>query len=155
MTEEKIMVKCHEIMTENPVCCLADDKVEGIAQWMRTEDIGAVLVVDSYQTKKLIGIVTDRDIALRVIGARRDPTDTRVSDVMTRDVITCQPDNDLEAATRAMADHQIRRIPIVNRERQLLGIISQADLATRLTDLQKAADVLQEVSQPNKLPVRQ
>lgn len=149
------MVKCQEIMTENPVCCLANDMVEGIAQWMRTEDIGAVLVVDSYQSRKLIGIVTDRDLALRVIGARRNPNDTRIGDVMTLNLITCQPTDDLEVALEAMAHHQIRRIPTVDRHGQLLGIISQADLATRLHDPQKAANVLQEISQPNPLSVHQ
>ncbi len=147
------MVKCHEIMTKNPVCCLATDLVEGIAQWMRTEDIGAVLVVDSYQTRKLTGIVTDRDLALRVIGARRHPDETRVADVMTPGPITCQPNDEMELAMDIMAQHKIRRLPVVDTAGQLVGIISQADLATRLRDPHKATDVIEEISQPDSIAV--
>jgi CBS domain-containing protein len=147
------MVKCHEIMTENPVCCLANDPVEGIAQWMRTENIGSVPVVENYQTRKLIGIVTDRDLALRVIGARRDPRETQVGDVMTPNPVTCRTTDELDVAMDAMAQHQVRRLPTVDGNGQLVGIISQADLATRLRDPHKAADVIQDISQPNSVIV--
>jgi CBS domain-containing protein len=147
------MVKCSEVMTENPVCCLTDDSVERIAQWMQTEDIGAIPVVDNYQARRLIGIVTDRDLALRVMGLRRDAKNTLVGDVMTSRPVACAPSDDLEAVMDVMSQHQIRRIPVVEANGQLVGIISQADLATRLRDPHKAADVLQEVSQPNPLVV--
>jgi CBS domain-containing protein len=148
------MVKCREVMTENPVCCLTDDSVERIAQWMQTEDIGAIPVVDNYQSRRLIGIVTDRDLALRVMGLRRDAKDTMVGDVMTSRPVACTPSDDLETVMDVMSHHQIRRIPVVDTDGQLVGIISQADLATRLRDPHKAADVLQEVSQPNPVAVQ-
>jgi CBS domain-containing protein len=148
------MNKCHEIMTQNPVCCLADDAVERIAQWMQTEDIGAVLVVSDYQTRKVTGIVTDRDLAMRVIAARRSLHATRVGDVMSPDPVTCQAGDDVTDAMQKMAQQQVRRIPIVSSRRELVGIISQADIATRLHDPQKTAGVVQQISQPNELPVR-
>lgn len=147
------MVKCREVMTENPVCCLTDDSVEQIAQWMQTEDIGSVPVVDNYQARRVIGIVSDRDLALRVLGAKREAKDTLVGDVMTPNPVTCDPSDDLEAVMDVMSQHQVRRIPVVSDNGQLVGIISQADLATRLRDPHKAADVLQEISQPNALTV--
>ncbi len=79
------MKNCQEIMTKNPQCCLPGDKVYTIAQRMQSENIGALPVVENHETKKLIGIVTDRDLAVRVVGASRDATNTLVSDVMTPD----------------------------------------------------------------------
>lgn len=147
------MVKCRDVMTENPVCCLTDDSVERIAQWMETEDIGSVPVVDNYQARKLIGIVTDRDLALRVIGAKRDPAATLVGEVMTPNPVTAHPSDDLEAAMEKMAQERIRRLPVVDESGQLVGIVAQADLVTRLRDPHKATDVIQEVSQPDTLAV--
>lgn len=152
--KEKLMNKCHEVMTENPVCCLASDSVGTAARWMQTKEIGAVPVVDNYQTKQLIGIVTDRDLTLRVIGAGRDIRNTRIGDVMTPKPVTCHPSDDLDTALELMARHQVRRIPVVDHDRQVVGIIAQADLATRLHDRRKVADLLQEVSQPDSLTVR-
>jgi CBS domain-containing protein len=148
------MYPCHDLMTLNPICCLADDPVERIAQWMDTEDIGAVPVLSDYQTRRLIGIVTDRDLALRVVGAGRDVHTTRVGDVMSPDPITCQADDDITLAMQKMADHQIRRLPIVNSGGELAGIIAQADIAIRLHDPQKTAAVVHEISQPDEEPVQ-
>ncbi len=146
------MVKVHEIMTENPVCCLADDSVERIAQWMQTEDIGSIPVVDNYQSRRLIGIVSDRDLALRVLGEKREAKDTVVGDVMTTSLVTVSPSDDIETAMDVMSRNQVRRVPVVEHNGQLMGIISQADLATRLSEPKKTADVLQDVSQPSSVP---
>jgi CBS domain-containing protein len=151
--EENLMDKCSEIMTENPVCCLASDKVEAVAQWMRTENIGSIPVVENYQSRKLIGIVTDRDLALRVVGGGRNINSTTVGDVMTPDPVTCRPSDRIDRAMETMVQRQVRRIPTVSSDGQLVGIISQADLATRLHDPRKTADVLHEISQPNPLKV--
>lgn len=147
------MVKCREVMTENPVCCLADDSIERVAQWMESEDIGAIPVVDNYQSRKLIGIVTDRDLALRVIGAKREAQGTLVGDVMTPRPVTCNPGDDLNSAMDSMSRHRVRRIPVVDDDEQLVGILAQADLATRLRDPHKATDVIQEISQPDAVTV--
>ena len=148
------MLKCSEIMTTNPVCCLPGDTIESVAQWMRNEDVGSLPVVESHQTQKLIGMVTDRDIVMRVIAEKRDPGNIRVVEVMTPNPVTCDASDSLDKAADAMSQNQIRRIPIVNQDKQIVGIIAQADLATRLQDNRKAADVVQDVSQPNTVNMR-
>ncbi len=142
------MTKCSDIMTEELVCCTPDDTVSEVAQLMKKEDIGPVLIVDNDKSKTLVGIVTDRDLALKVVGERRDPQNTRVEEVMTRKLVTCHADDDVETAMNAMAQYQLRRIPVVGDNMRLVGIISQADVATRVDEPEKTAEVVKEISQP-------
>jgi CBS domain-containing protein len=135
-------------MTKNPRCCLPNDTVEDAAQLMKAEDVGPVLVVDDYNTKKLAGIVTDRDLAMKVVAEGRDPKTTRVEQVMTRNPVTCHPDDDIREAMNTMAEHQVRRIPIVDHDTRIVGIIAQADVATRLDAPVRTAEVVEEISQP-------
>jgi CBS domain-containing protein len=146
------MKNCQEIMTENPECCLADDKVYTVAQRMQSENIGALPVVENHQTKKLIGIVTDRDLAVRVVAASRDATNTLASDVMTPDPVACHPDDDLDTTLEVMSNHQIRRIPVVDMAGQVVGIIAQADVATRLNNQVKTGHMIGQISQPDLVP---
>jgi len=141
-------------MTENPVCCLGSDTISSVTQQMQIHDIGALPVVGDHVSKKLIGIVTDRDIALRVVGADRETKGTWVADVMTPNPVACHAADNINMAIEAMTLHRVRRIPTVDASGQLIGIISQADVATRLHDMDKTADVVTEISQPNsiKLP---
>ena len=142
------MKKCNEVMTKNPVCCRPDDMVEKVAQLMQSENIGSIPVIENEQTQKLVGIVTDRDLALKVVGEARDSRQTKVEAVLTPDPWTCHEDNSLEDATEIMARHQIRRLPVVNDEGQIVGIIAQADIATRTEDPVQTADVVEQISQP-------
>ena len=114
------MRTCREIMIANPPCCLAEDKAYTVAQRMQSEDIGALPVVENHETKKLIGIVTDRDLAVRVVGASRDATNTSVSDVMTPNPVTCHPADNIDTVLTLMASHQIRRIPVVDEQGQVV-----------------------------------
>ena len=141
------MKKCSDVMTDNPVYALPDDTVEKVAQLMKKEDIGPVPVVDDEQNKRLVGIVTDRDLALKVVAEGRDPQTTKVEEVMTRKLITSRPDDDVESAMKAMAQYQLRRIPVVDDHNRLVGIISQADVATRVDEPEKTAEVVKEISQ--------
>ena len=141
------MKKCSDVMTDNPVYALPDDTVEKVAQLMKKEDIGPVPVVDDGQNKRLVGIVTDRDLALKVVAEGRDPQTTKVEEVMTRKLITCRPDDDVESAMKAMAQYQLRRIPVVDDANRLVGIISQADVATRVDEPEKTAEVVKEISE--------
>lgn len=144
------MTKCQEIMTENPQCCLANDKVYAVAQRMQNEDIGALPVVGNHKTKKLIGIITDRDLAVRVVGASRDATNTQVGDVMTPDPVACHPTDDLDAALEVMANHRIRRVPVVDEHGQVVGIIAQADVAIRVDNHDKVGQMVGQISQPDR-----
>jgi len=143
------MKKCSDIMTEDVVFCLPNDPVSKVAQLMKKEDIGPVLIVDNERTKTLIGIVTDRDLALKVVGERRDPQNTIVEEVMTSKLVTCRADDDVEQAMKAMAQYQLRRIPVVDDKMRLVGIISQADVATRVDEPERTAEVVKEISQEN------
>jgi CBS domain-containing protein len=143
------MKKCQEIMTMNPECCVADDKVYKIAQQMQNEDVGALPVVENLENKKLIGIITDRDLAIRVVGAGRDSAETRVGEVMTPNPLFCHPTDDLDATLEIMASHQIRRIPCVDENWQVIGIIAQADIAIHLNNNDKISEMVSQISQPD------
>lgn len=142
------MKKCSDVMTKNPSCCLPTDTVAKAAQQMKKEKVGSIPVIENEKTKKLIGIVTDRDLALQVIADGRDAKATKVADVMTQDVVTCGVDDDVQDAVDAMADNQLRRIPVVDHDLMIVGIISQADVATRVDEPQETAKMVKEISQP-------
>ena len=140
------MKKCREVMTGNPVCCVPADTVARIAKLMKTENIGSVPICEDRHGKKLLGIVTDRDLALQVVAENRDASSTKVQDVMTREPLTCRADDDLQTALDAMEKHQVRRIPVIDDERRLIGMISQADVAVRSDQPEKTAEVVEEIS---------
>jgi CBS domain-containing protein len=120
------MKQCQDIMLDNPATCLPKDTVYAVARRMYKENIDALLVVESYQRKKLVGLITDRDIALRVIGRGLTGFNTRISDVMTHNLIVCHPFDDLDATLKNMLDHEIRRVPVVDEENVVIGMIVQA-----------------------------
>jgi CBS domain-containing protein len=141
------MKKCNEVMTKNPVCCLPNDSVAKVAELMKNENIGSIPVIENVQTQKLVGIVTDRDLALKIVSEGRDARSTNVEAVMTRKVVTCLVGDDLQKALDAMAEHQLRRIPIVDNDHKIVGIIAQADVATRVDQPEKTAEMVKEISQ--------
>ncbi|MCA1600465.1 MAG: CBS domain-containing protein [Acidobacteria bacterium] len=144
------MKKCNEVMTKDPVYCLPNDAVARAAQLMKKENIGPIPVIENERTKKLVGIVTDRDLALKVVADGRDPKVTKVEEVMTREVVTCRPEDDLQKALDAMSEHQLRRIPVVEDGNKLIGIIAQADVATRVNQPEKTADMVEGISQSSR-----
>jgi len=146
------METCGDVMTRDPICCLPRDTVEQVAQVMKRENIGSVPVVTSHDTNKLIGIVTDRDLALRVVANGRDLQQVRVEAVLTPEPWTCHADDPLDRAVELMSVHQVRRIPVVDDNGHIVGIIAQADIATQSDDSQQIADVVEQISQP--VPVR-
>jgi CBS domain-containing protein len=135
-------------MTQNPVWCLPTDTVSHGAQLMKHEDIGLLLVVNDRQNKRLLGVVTDRDLVLNLVAEAQQPDTTRIADVMTPKPVTCRADDDVERALSAMAQHQIRRVPIVNELEQPIGIIAQADIALRIDDPTATTAVLRRISKP-------
>lgn len=140
------MKKSSDVMTKDLVYVLPDESVANVAQLMKKEDIGPILIVDNEENKTLVGIVTDRDLALKVVGEGRDPKNTKVEDVMTAKVVTSRAGDSVENAMKAMAQYQLRRIPVVDDHNHLVGIISQADVATRLDEPKKTAEVVKEIS---------
>jgi len=140
------MKKCNEVMTKSPICCLPGDLVSQAANLMKSEHIGSIPVIENEETKKMIGIVTDRDLALRIIAEGLDAKSTKVETVMTRKVVTCHAEDDLQKALDAMAENQLRRIPIVDDDNKIVGIIAQADVATRVDHPKKTAEMVKEIS---------
>lgn len=143
------MKKCSDIMTKDVVTSTPEATIMEVAQLMKEEDIGPVLIVDNEQNNTLIGIVTDRDIVLKVIADGQDPRTTRVGDAMSKKLVTCRADDDVDVAMQAMAQFQLRRIPVVEDNMRLVGIISQADVATRANEPEKTAEVVKEISEEN------
>jgi CBS domain-containing protein len=118
------------------------------AEMMKSKNIGSILVIESMKTKRLIGIVTDRDLTLQVVANGHESKTTKIADVMTRKLITCTVDDDIQKAVKAMAEHQLHRIPVVDKDHKIAGIISLADVATRVGQRKKLAKVVKKISQP-------
>lgn len=140
-------MQCSEIMTKNPECCLPSDTVITAAQLMKSEDVGPIPIVADKNGKRLTGIVTDRDLAIKVIAESRDPNTTRLEDVMSDDVVSCKETDDVDDVLKLMEENQVRRIPVVGKNDQLLGIIAQADVATRLGEPGKTGRVVEQISE--------
>ena len=143
------MKKCNEVMTKDPVCCLPDDSAANAAGLMKSENVGSIPVIENEQSQKLVGIVTDRDLALKIVAEALDARSTKVETVMTHKLVTCHADDDLQKALDVMAEHQLRRIPVVDDNNRIVGIIAQADVATRVDKPEKTAELLKEISQVN------
>lgn len=140
-------MQCSEIMTRNPECCLPSDPVIKAAQLMKSEDVGPIPIVADKDGKKLTGIVTDRDLAIKVIAEARDPQTTRLQEVMSDNVVSCKENDDVDKVLRLMEENQVRRIPVVGQNDQLLGIIAQADVATRLGRPGATGKVVEQISE--------
>jgi CBS domain-containing protein len=136
-----------EATTEDPRSISPSASVVEAAQLMREGHIGSLPITDD---ETLIGMITDRDITTRVVAEAADPTKTSVGDVYSRDLVSVEPDQDLEDALRLMARHQIRRLPVVEDGR-LVGIVAQADIALALKeDEKKTGELLEAISAPSE-----
>ena len=142
------MSRCRDLMTTDPVSCSSTDTVKSAAQLMKREDVGFLPVVRDQEDKKVIGVVTDRDLVLSAIAEARHADTTTIADIMTAKPVTCRADDDLEQAISAMAQHQIRRVPIVDESEQIVGIIAQADIALRIDDPTATTEMLRKISKP-------
>jgi CBS domain-containing protein len=134
----------HDVMTSNPTTVVADNPVVEAARIMKEKDVGIVPVVEG---GRLVGTVTDRDIAVRVVAEGKDPQSVRVREIASTDVVTVDPQQDLDEALRLMASHQVRRLPVVEEGGKLVGIVAQADVAREANDKQ-TGELVEEISQP-------
>jgi CBS domain-containing protein len=134
-----------DAMTEDPRSIGQSASVVEAALLMREEDIGSLPITDD---EKLVGMITDRDITTRVVAEAADPKMTSVGDVYSRDLISVEPDKDLEEALRLMARHQVRRLPVVENGR-LVGVVAQADIALRENE-KKTGELVEAISEPSE-----
>lgn len=138
-------MKVQDVMTRDPRSVSPDTKARDAAQIMREEDVGIVPVVEG---SRLVGVITDRDLAVRVVADGRDGN-TTVREVMSsRRIATCRPDEDLDRVMDTMAREQLRRIPIVDERGSLVGIVAQADVVRKAHDDRKAEETVERISEP-------
>ena len=135
------------VMTRDVAVVSPTDSVRAAADVLKRLNIGSAPVCNG---RGLVGMITDRDIAVRAVADGRDPVNTSVEQVMTRDVVYCFEDQDVQEVADAMAASQVRRMPILNRQHELVGIVSLGDLAVDLADDEMTGEVLEEVSQPSR-----
>jgi CBS domain-containing protein len=124
-------MKIKHVMTKDPTCCVSSDTAQRAARIMRDEKAGVVPVIENEQSHKIVGIVTDRDLCMNVVAEGRDPRTTQVHECMTTTVVCCSPQDSVDKATELMRDNQIRRVPAVDDQHRLVGIVSMADIVGR------------------------
>jgi len=137
-----------DVMTTSPICCAPADSVARAAEMMREHDCGAIPVCDG---NALVGMITDRDIACRAVAAGKAPAELRVRDVMTTPVHTVHQDADVQAAIDTMEAKQVRRLPVVDDDGNVVGIIAPSDLAPIFASM-NVADFLLAVSYWSRSP---
>jgi CBS domain-containing protein len=134
-------------MTSDPVCCVPQDTARKVAQVLRDNNVGSVPVVADHESRKLIGMITDRDICCGVVADGLDPKSTPIEKYMSTDVVTCRDGDNLNECERVMQERQIRRIPVVDGEGRSIGIVAQADLALKEKP-EKVSKTVAEISKP-------
>ena len=137
------MKKVRDAMSRDVRIAMPDESIRNAALLMEELDAGVLPVGEN---DKLIGVITDRDIALRAVAQGKDPT-THVREVMSQEVLYCFDDQDLPAVAKNMAEQQVRRLPVVNREKRLVGIISVTDIAHH-ENARAAGEAVSRISQP-------
>jgi CBS domain-containing protein len=141
-------MKIHDIMTRDPSCVTPNATIREAAQVMKRDDVGIVPVVDGNDSKTLVGVITDRDIAIRCVADGRD-TDVRVRDCMSADKLaTCRENDDVDRAMDTMRTEQVRRIPIVDERGSLVGIVAQADIVRKTRNDAKSEQTVEDISEP-------
>lgn len=140
-----------DIMTKDPACCTPQTNLRDVAQMMEECDCGAIPVVESNDRKNLVGMVTDRDITLRAVSQGKNPLTMSAGDIMSSPVVSARAEDDLQTVARMMEDNQVRRVPVVDQNNRILGILAQADLALQGSD-ELTGEVVERVSRPASSP---
>ena len=137
------MATVRDAMTTNPKALASSATVVDAAKLMKTEDTGIVPIVDG---DRATSVVTDRDIAIQVVAEGKDPHSTTIGEIASSNLVTVDPDQDLDEALRLMARHQVRRLPVVEEDGRLVGILAQADVAEH-AGAQQTGEVVEKISQ--------
>jgi CBS domain-containing protein len=124
-------MKVRDIMTKDPICCVLTDTAQRVAQTLRDENIGSVPIVEDQQSRKLIGMITDRDLCCSVIADGLDPKTSTIVNLISSEPVSCRDGDNIQKCEQAMQEHRIRRMPVVDGEGHCIGIVSQADLALK------------------------
>ena len=138
-----------EIMSRSPEVCTPETELYYVARKMEERDVGAIPVVESTDSMKPIGIITDRDIVTRVLARRQEPQELHAEDCMSTNLLCVMPDTDLQKALDLMEQRQVRRLLVVDENSRLCGIVAQADIALSGRD-RRTAELVEKVSQPQQ-----
>ena len=142
-------MKIREVMSQNPVCCLASDSAQSVARMMCERNVGSIPVVSDHQSKQLLGMITDRDLCCSVIAAGLDPKTTSIQKFITAKPIACRDGENIDHCGKLMQEHQVRRVPVVDGQDHVIRIVSQADLALKGKP-EHVSKVVAEISKPNQ-----
>ncbi len=123
-------MKVKEVMSTNPACCMPDDSAQHAAKMMCERNVGSIPVIDR-QSQTLVGMITDRDLCCSIVAQGLDAKTTPIEQFVTHNPVTCRDGENLEKCERLMQEHQVRRIPVVDGENHVIGIVAQADLALK------------------------
>jgi CBS domain-containing protein len=146
-------MKILEIMTTSPSCCVPNDTSIRAARIMKEMDTGIVPVVESSTSRKVIGVVTDRDLCLAVVAEGKDPKAVQVQSCMTTKVVSCEPDQDVEVALKLMRENLVRRVLVVDRHGIIQGVVSMADIVRASNAApEETHQTLKQVSEPTDTP---
>jgi len=140
-------MRVSDIMTDNPACCTPDTPLAAVASLMVEHDCGEIPIVDGADTKRPMGVITDRDIVCRVVAQDKNPLGLAARDCMTSPVVTVTPGTSTDDCARGMAEYRVRRIPVIDDQGRLCGMVSQADLA-RAAPQDETGDVVRRISEP-------
>ena len=142
-------MQAKEIMSSNPQCCTPDDTLRDAARMMADNDCGCLPVVQDTAGKKVIGVLTDRDIAVRGVARGKTP-DSKVNDVMSPAPACCSAEDDVEVVEKIMIEKQVRRVPVVDADGRVVGMIAQADLArdNRAASDREVGRIVEKISEP-------
>jgi CBS domain-containing protein len=140
-------MKASDVMSKRLICCLKSDTVQYVASVMKTYDIGAIPVVSDLESKRLEGIITDRDLCIRAVAAGSDVKTTPVGSVLSRNPVTCAPDDSLDRCEQLMSEQQVRRLPVIDAQGRCIGMLAQADIALHEAP-EKFTHVLAAISVP-------
>lgn len=140
-------MKVREIMTPEPVCCIPEDSAQKVAAMLRDQNIGSMPVVMDQASRKLVGVITDRDLCCNVVAKGLNPVTTRIDRIFSLGPVTCRDGENVAVCEERMQEHQVRRIPVVDGEGRCIGIVSQADLALR-ENPEKISKLVAEISKP-------
>lgn len=140
-------MKIKDLMTTHVICCTPMDSAKSVAKMMKAHDVGALPVVSDPASRRLLGIVTDRDLCSAVVAGGKNSESVRIHKVMTRKPVTCGPEDSLEHCLELMERYRIRRVPIVNEKDSCIGIVAQADLA-RYGSAAKVREAVAKISRP-------
>jgi CBS domain-containing protein len=132
-----------DAMTSDPTGVDASTPIAEVAQRMKQEDVGSIPIIEG---GKLTGIVTDRDITVQVVAAGKDPQSTTAGEVASKNLVTIDPQRDLDEALRLMAQHQVRRLPVVEEDGRLVGMLAQADVAQH-ADEERVGETVEQISE--------